>query len=292
MEAWDELQGIIQEFLKLLGLRLSAFSIRGESHRLQHFFRHLLLSKKDYRAITKQDVESYLLMQNWRQHTRVTALSSIKRFYDHLRQKQIVICNPAQDITVHAQKELPLIQVPPLCKIKEILRKMEKDKTPVGLRNRLMVELAYGSGMRRNEIATLNIEDVEITGQTAHVLGKGRKERVVPLSRRCVAALAEYIGRIKEPRKFLFATKQNTRLGVAAVGAVIKQKTGVNAHLFRHACATHMLLAGCSIRYIQELLGHERTNTTQIYTRLNKDELRKVVNEKHPCRKRSSPIEP
>jgi site-specific recombinase XerD len=104
-------------------------------------------------------------------------------------------------------------------------------------------------------------------------------------------AFAEYVGRMREQRKFVFLSHHNTRLSVGVMGNVIKQKTDINAHLLRHACATHMLLNGCSIRYIQELLGHSRINTTQIYTNLDRENLRQLVNEKHPARERSAGFE-
>jgi site-specific recombinase XerD len=171
---------------------------------------------------------------------------------------------------------------------------MEKDKTIGGRRNLLMLELAYGSGLRACEISNLNVEDVNVKNMTAHVLGKFRKERVVPVTKRCLKALEAYYKTIKEPRKPMFVQikgkDMGARMNPASVSQLFRKKTPFHAHLYRHACATHMLLNGCNIRYIQELLGHERTNTTQIYTRLQKEELRKVVNEKHPCATRIIPI--
>jgi integrase/recombinase XerC len=170
---------------------------------------------------------------------------------------------------------------------------MERKKGEINLRNRLMVELAYGSGLRRNEIATLNIGDININDNTAFILGKGRKERIVPLTKRCIHAFTEYTTHIKTPRTFLMAGCQGSkRLSAGTVGAIIKKKSGLNAHLLRHACATHMLLAGCGIGYIQELLGHSRTDTTQIYTTLDKENLRRVIERKHPGRARSHIVTP
>ena len=82
------------------------------------------------------------------------------------------------------------------------------------------------------------------------------------------------------------------RLTAGTVGAIIKQRSGLNAHLLRHACATHMLLAGCSIRYIQELLGHSRADVTQIYTNLDKENLRRIIEQRHPGRARSFIVTP
>jgi integrase/recombinase XerC len=285
----ERLDRLMLDFLAMLRLRLAAVTCIGEKRKLLHFFRHLLLSKKDYTTVTRQDVEDYLLLQKWQQHTRRTVWFCISRFYDYLKENGVVAANPAEGIKLIGRKERRLMTVPPVEKMKSILHKLECVKTENGLRNRLMVELAYGSGLRREEIATLNIEDVDPANLTAHVLGKGRKERVVPLTRRCAGAFTEYVERsAREPRKFLFKSSlTNSRLCVNAVGWIIKQKTGLNPHLFRHACATHLLLAGCNIRYIQELLGHEGVGTTQIYTNFDKEELRQTIEKTHPGRRRS-----
>jgi site-specific recombinase XerD len=255
------------------------------------FLNHLALSKKEYTALTRQDIEGYLLCRPWSVHTRKDVLFNIKRFYEYLKENHIVEDNPAEAIVIRARKAVTLIRVPPMDAIRKILQRMEKDASDIGLRDRLMVEFAYGSGMRRNEIATLNIEDIDLKNGTARVLGKGHKERVVPLTGRSMKAFVEYVGRMREQRKFVFLSHQNTRVCSAVIGNNIKQKTGINAHLLRHACATHMLLNGCGIRYIQELLGHSRINTTQIYTNLDRENLRQLVNEKHPARNRSAGFE-
>ncbi|MBU2063445.1 MAG: tyrosine-type recombinase/integrase [Candidatus Omnitrophica bacterium] len=286
----EELEPVIKDFLKHLGLSLSQTTCIGEKRILDRFFTHMHLAKKHYKTIFKEDIEAYVITQQWSQHTRAHALYTIRRFYEHLKVKHIVEFNPAEKIKIVYPKKQHLTQVPTLAEIKGVFRKLEKNKTATGLRNQLMIELAYGSGLRAGEIATLNIEDINITNQTAHVLGKGRKERVVPLTKRCMAALQKYFRTIKEPRKPLFIQTKGKNMGQRlkppSVSSLIRNKTRFHAHLYRHACATHMLLAGCNIRYIQELLGHERTDTTQIYTRFRNEELRQVINKKHPCAKR------
>jgi site-specific recombinase XerD len=146
------------------------------------------------------------------------------------------------------------------------------------------VELAYGSGLRRAELATLDVEDVNLIEQTVRVLGKGNKERIVPLSKRSVAVLNVYLQGLPSGQKPLFVLHDGRRIKIWEVAEEIKKSSGLKPHYLRHACATHMLLNGCNIRHIQQLLGHSSVITTQMYTKLDKEDLRKEINAKHPGR--------
>lgn len=290
----EELGPILEEFGRLLQLRLAPSTCKGETARLRSFFTYAQLGNKHYTAVTQEYIEAYVLAWKWSQHTRAHALFCIRRFYEHLKDKKLVQTNPAADIKIVYPEKKSLVIVPTLSEVKNVLHKLERDKTMQGLRLRLMIELAYGSGLRAGEIATLNVEDIDAPNQTAHVLGKGRKERVVPLTIRCMTALERYFRTIGEPRKPLLVQvkgpRRGQRLTSASVSAYIRSKTKYHAHLYRHACATHMLLAGCNVRHIQELLGHEEVSTTQFYTRLEHEELRQVINKIHPCAQRIIPL--
>jgi site-specific recombinase XerD len=291
--ALEELSPVIEEFGRLLGLSLVQTTCKQEINTLRRFFTYAQLGRKHYTSITQADIEAYALAQSWSQHTRAHGLFCIKRFYEYLKEKGLVQANPAAAIKIVYPKHQQLMQVPTLTDIKKVFRMLEKDKNMQGLRLRLMVELAYGSGLRAGEIATLNVEDINSSNQTAHVLGKGRKERVVPLTSRCMLALERYFKTIKEPRKPLFVQVKGPcrgqRVNPSSVSQLIRIKTGFHAHLYRHACATHLLLAGCNVCHIQELLGHEDITTTYFYTRLKHEELRQVLNKKHPCAMRIIP---
>jgi integrase/recombinase XerD len=287
----EEIEPLLQTFLRWLGLSLVPASCQGEKHCLERFFSWLYLAKKHYRDVIQADIENYVLAHEWSQHTRAHTLFAIRRFYEYLKDQGLVPANPAAEIKIVYPRKGNLVQAPTLAEVRQVFRVLERTRTMQGLRLRLMVELAYGSGLRAGEIATLNILDVNLPQQTAHVLcSKGRKERVVPLTSRCLAVYEKYCRKIRETRLPLFVQvkgpNQGQRLSSQSVSQIIKKKTGYHAHLYRHACATHMLLAGCNVRYIQELLGHERTGTTQIYTRLRNEELRQVISQKHPCASR------
>lgn len=289
MNPLEELLGIIKTFERFLALKLAPSTCRQEGNRLKRFFTHLIMAKKDFKAVTQEDIETYLSLQRCDQHYKAHWAVTIRRFYNYLKDKRIVTHNPAEKIKLPYHKRRSLTMIPNPSYLKSLLGRLEKDQTHQGLTNRLMVELAYGSGLRRAEIATLGMADINMSEHTAHVLGKNRKERVVPLSRRCTAALKTYMRQIKTPRKPLLILDSGQRIKPWHVSAAIKKTTGHHAHFFRHACATHMLLKGCDIRYIQVLLGHTSLTVTQVYTHLNKEDLRQVINQKHPCSQRRRP---
>lgn len=174
-------------------------------------------------------------------------------------------------------------------------------------RDRALVELLYGSGLRVSEAVGMNLADLQ--GATARVRGKGNKERVVPLGRQCVAALDAW----REVRPGLtdartgwqdpgavFIGRNGKRLGVRQVQLLVKDygaaATGTNAvhpHMLRHACATHLLDGGADLRAIQEILGHASLSTTQRYTQVSVDHLMKVYDGAHPlARDREMPASP
>jgi site-specific recombinase XerD len=289
-ESLEELWSLLDDFRRLLALRLAPATVKQEIIDLERFFTHVHLIGKHYASVTQQDIEGYVLGQSWSQHRRAHTLFSIKRFYEYLKDNRCVETNPAEYIRIVYPRNRGLVQAPALDEIKKVFRRLEQDTSMQGLRLRLMVELAYGSGMRAGEIAGLDFDSINIAERTAHVLGKGSKERVVPLTKRSLDVLEIYGRGTDRQRAPLFVRLKGPdtgqRIASPAVSQLIRKNTGYNAHLFRHACAAHMLINGCNIRCIQEMLGHERIGTTQIYTRLRSEELRQVLNKKHPCARR------
>jgi integrase/recombinase XerC len=155
--------------------------------------------------------------------------------------------------------------------------------TEISLRNRLMIELAYGSGLRRCEIVGLDIEDIDLAGKTARVTGKGRKVRIVPLTEKSIELLRRYLSLRHASRgPLIISMNTGRRLAIRHVSKLFKRLTGHNTHRFRHACATHLLQNGCNLRYIQQLLGHVKCSTTEIYTAVDRSRLSAIVAANHP----------
>jgi integrase/recombinase XerC len=173
-------------------------------------------------------------------------------------------------------------------------------------RDRAVVELLYGSGLRVGELSALNLDSIDLRGKEVRVLGKGNKERIVPLGQKTVEALSAYLevratlkkmlraGAAKAPvNNALFLSARGHRLGPRAVQLLV-QKYGIlgagrpdlHPHAFRHSCATHMLDGGADLRVIQEVLGHSSLSTTQRYTHVSIDHLLKVYDKAHPLAQR------
>lgn len=168
---------------------------------------------------------------------------------------------------------------------------------PIGLRDRAILEMLYGSGLRVSELCGLDLDDVDPRHGTVTVMGKGRKERRLPLSQPAVSALTSYLssGRAALLEKAegaggpaLFLGARGRRMGVRAVRTMIGrysiEVTGrvVSPHMLRHSFATHLLDGGADLRAVQEMLGHEDLATTQIYTHVSTERLRAVYERTHP----------
>jgi integrase/recombinase XerC len=169
---------------------------------------------------------------------------------------------------------------------------------PMNVRDRAVLELLYGSGIRVGELAALNLGDVDLAACEGRVLGKGRKERMVPIGGKCAEALRAWLvvrpnvvhakEKTQDPRA-LFLSVRGARLSVRAVqllvhkwGALGAGRADLHPHALRHTCATHMLGGGADLRAIQEMLGHASLSTTQRYTHVSIEHLMKVYDHAHP----------
>lgn len=172
--------------------------------------------------------------------------------------------------------------------VDEVLRRSENGKFP--LRNRAMAELIYSCGLRRSELVRLDL--IDVLGDEVKVLGKGSKERVLYLGESIKGYLRAYVlnerfdvlERAKTSCEALFLSEKGERLSVSGVGDVFRRQLnlGMTAHGFRHACASHLLENGCSVRIIQEFLGHSKVSTTEIYTQVGVVSLGGMLESFHP----------
>jgi integrase/recombinase XerD len=167
-------------------------------------------------------------------------------------------------------------------------------RTAKGLRDKAILELLYSSGMRRAELISLDIYDLDYAGGIVRVLGKGRKERIIPVGNVALDWISRYLQKVRQYKD----TKDNAlfidlinghRISSSTLNQLIREyrhtsrlNKQVTAHTFRHSCATHLLKNGADIRYIQEMLGHASPATTQIYTRVAIPDLKKAFIKSHP----------
>lgn len=175
---------------------------------------------------------------------------------------------------------------------------------PTGLRDKAMLELLYGAGLRVSELVGLDLNSIDFGDASVRVLGKGNKERVIPLGTPALASLRDYLqarAQLRHPKtsaqdeKALFLTERGARIGVRAVQRLVHRygqlgagRADLHPHALRHSCATHMLEGGADLRAIQEMLGHASLATTQRYTHVSIEQLMRVYDKAHPLAKRQS----
>ncbi len=227
-----------------------------------------------------------------------TMLTPIRSFFKWLTQQNHILYNPASELVIPKRaKRLPkaILQTE---EIENVLNQTNSE-TVQGIRDRAIIEVLYSTGMRRMEIANLSIYDIDVKRHTVYIReGKGQKDRVVPIGERALAWLEKYKLEVRpelivEPDKgFLFLTDYGAPFLRDQLSHIVKKyliKAGIDVigscHLFRHACATHMLENGADIRFIQVLLGHSDLTTTDIYTRVSIEKLKAVHSATHPATK-------
>jgi site-specific recombinase XerD len=275
----------LEGFLDRCRLKYSAESVRAFRWNLLAYGKFLYRTHLDFYKIKKDDVERFLL-ENGSRQIRRRRLLLIQWLYDYVKQQRpdrFPHENPTASIRIHGWDRRKPPNVPGRAAIEFLCDGLKKTSPYTFLRNRLMLELAYGSGLRRGELAVLSCEDIDYTNKTAQVTGKGGKTRTVPLTKVTVDLLHGYlVDRRYNRGPLLISNNTGRRLTPAGIECVFKKKIGIRPHLLRHACATHMLQNGCNIRVLQELLGHKSISVTQLYTAVDRKDLAKVIDGKHP----------
>ena len=225
--------------------------------------------------------------------TSARMLSSLRRFYTYLMQQEIISTNPTDKIS------MPKIgrSLPVLLTENEVLKliKAPNTKKPLGFRDRVMLELLYATGLRVSELVKLEVNQVNLNQGYLRVMGKGDKERLVPMGKTAKRWMKNYLnGPIQEilndrRSDCLFPTRTSTSISRQAFWQIIKKyamKVGISAklspHSLRHAFATHLINHGADLRVVQMLLGHSDLSTTQIYTHIAQHRLKDLHEKHHP----------
>lgn len=229
-------------------------------------------------------------------YSQARILSGIKSFYKYLLFEELITKDPTELIEgPKIGRKLPDTLSYP--EIENLLNAIDLSK-PEGGRNRAMLEVLYSSGLRVSELVDLKLTNVYFDIGFLRVIGKGNKERLVPIGRDAMKHLKIYLEEIRVhiPVKKgfeadVFLNKRGSRISRVSVFTIIKelaQRIGLNKtispHTFRHSFATHLIEGGADLRAVQEMLGHESITTTEIYTHLDRDYLRQVITEFHPRR--------
>ena len=243
------------------------------------------LESVDYLALRKY--LAFLKEKNLSNRSVGRRLSALRSFFRFLTREGYLKTNPILSLSSPKQdKHLPLFLTEGEV-TKLIEAALPKDER--GLRDRAILETFYSTGIRISELVGLGVQDIDFIGGIVKVMGKGKKERIVPIGDVAIKAIRAYLKKRKKKQEALFLNKNGKRITTRGVRYIVEKylhmagiKQGVSAHTLRHSFATHLLNHGADLRSVQELLGHVNLSTTQIYTHLTTERLKSVYDKTHP----------
>lgn len=282
----------------------SPHTVAAYSSDLAQFFGFLqripTLRAQDPAGVSHVHVRAFLaFLQSKRYSRRSVArkLAAIRAFFRFRSHRRGLDLNPGRAV---ATPRLPR-RLPRFLAEEEAGALVERPdpRTPLGKRDRALLEILYGSGLRVGELVSLDLDDVDATGGVVRVQGKGGRERLAPLGSKAIAALGDYLERGRprllrlsagaDRERALFLNCRGSRLSARGVREVVARYSAglgggnpVSPHTLRHSFATHLLDNGADLRAVQELLGHASVATTQIYTHVTRERLRAVYERAHP----------
>ena len=302
------MEKLIEQFLEHLRYErnVSSHTLRNYASDLEQFLDFLAPLKNGPRALPEISTIDHLTIREWlaslhaaqkKKASIARKLAALRTFFQFLVREGMLELNPAKLVsTPRLEKKLPKH-----LSIDEAIRFIESPdpETDLGKRDRAMLELMYATGVRVSELTTMNLGDIDFQNKLVRVMGKRRKERVLPFGDPAAEALRAYLA-VREmflnntpisERDFeaVFLNYQGTRITPRSVGRMVEKYIRICAgmhqispHALRHSFATHLLDSGADLRDIQELLGHARLSTTQIYTHVSMEKLIEVYDKAHP----------
>jgi len=249
-------------------------------------------------AADVNEARSYLAHLNDKEYSKATIarkLATLRSFYKFLVKTNRRSSNPLTAVRTPKQEK----KLPRFLEYEEIKRLLDTPpiETWLGARDRAILETLYSTGIRVSELVALNMDDVDFLGEVIHIRGKGKKERIAPISSSALQAIQHYMEfRNKRAQsntnfdtKVLFVNKHGHRLSTRSVRRKMDKylkmaglDPNISPHTLRHSFATHMLNNGADLRSVQELLGHQSLSTTQVYTHLTTRKLKEVYEDAHP----------
>ena len=258
------------------------------------------IKKNDLREIEAEDIYNYSIYirgkisertgRKYRLNTWRAKLFQACQLFTCLYTEELIIKNPAEEIHMKKQSYVVTRQILNQDEMAEFLDTIDV-KMPLGLRDRTIFELLYATGMRRGEVLRLNVGDIDVKERMLKIKGKLNKERIVPVGEVAMKFLRIYLtGREEKKEEAMFLGNHGRRLGENGIYTSFikwKKKAGmvkrdICIHSIRHSIATHLLENGADIRYVQELLGHESLETTELYTHAIDENMKNVYKSYHP----------
>lgn len=250
-----------------------------------------------WRSASPDDFRAFLLELMKREKSRATVrltFSALRSFYRFLMERKSLTANPLQGVSMpKAEKQLPsFLTMQQVVELIEAPMKMPVSKQApawMAQRDTAIFELMYSTGLRISELAALNVSDLDPYSETLRVLGKGRKERVCPVGAPALEAISRYRHAAGVQSGPLFLNKSRRRLSAHAIEVQMKKylrfaglPATITPHKLRHSFATHLLDNGADLRSLQTLLGHASLSTTQIYTHVSTERLKRAYDQAHP----------
>lgn len=277
---------------------LSANTLTSYQRDLKQYIHYIdkVMQKSVWDTVSRTDIIGflYMLKDNGKSASTIArVISSIRLFHQFLIREHVV----NQDVSIHIETPKKERQLPDILTPKDVEALLDiKGATPLKLRNKAMLELLYATGLRVTELLTLKVSDLHLTMGFVRCLGKGSRERIVPLGNIAKNAVETYInhGRsqlLKSPQcvNSLFVNQHGRQLTRQGFWKVLKSialqagiKQTITPHTLRHSFATHLLENGADLRAVQEMLGHADISTTQIYTHVTKARLKDIYKTYHP----------
>lgn len=293
------MEQLLDQFLHYLIVEkgLSKNTIDAYSHGLNRFLNYLCKKGiEEMSSVSKFNVRAFLLAlkrQGLSTKTVVRNLVAIRTFFHFLIQEGILEANPIEEL------ESPKIEktLPEILTLKEVEQLLEQPnpQTPLGIRDRAMLEVLYATGMRVSELTQLPINQVNLEGGYVLIFGKGSKERIVPLGSEAMKWVILYLKTARERHAkgkespFLFINRSGIGMSrqqfwknIKAYGRRAGIRKRITPHLLRHSFASHLLEGGADLRSVQMMLGHADISTTQIYTHVTGERLKKIHKRYHP----------
>ncbi len=280
---------------ELSGLRrASRHTLRSYERDIRQFFD--FLSERNFTdifSIGERVVRLYLLelsARNLKTSSVARKLSALRMFFDFLLRKGDIEKNPFKTISLpKTRKKLPSTLSAEA--IEKIFKIIDESNDNYKRETKIIFQILYGEAVRVSELCDLNVENVDFSNKVLKVFGKGAKTRYIPLSRRLIELLKEYfsIRKSPQPNEPLILTKRGNRIYPRMVQRIIKKYMSMvtdiekkSPHVLRHSAATHLLDDGADLLAVKEILGHENLSTTQIYTHVSVERLKKVYKNSHP----------
>ena len=293
----NTITSLIEDFLEYLVVERACSNNTLLSYRsdLNQFDEHVNLT--DVNQITSRHIDKYvkyLSDKGYLSTTKARKLASIRSFVSYLHSEGIIENDPT-DLIPTPKRAQHLPRVLKLSDVKNLLQlPLHISSSADAMRDAAMLQIAYASGLRVSEIIGLDVENIDFTVGSVRCMGKGSKERIVPVHRIALDSIDRYVRRGRttfkqQESKALFLNRRGTRLTRQGFWVIVKKyakliglENSITPHTLRHSFATHLLEGGASIRHVQELLGHASISTTQIYTHLTVEFVRDQYDNAHP----------